>query len=136
MLDHSVIAAASRLNDYYQDQDRAFAIAAAARRAEDVARDHIRITFDSLTWLQPATLEEFFVVSVVLGSKLWGVSVDEVDDGLLVTASRMVRNLVRGMREHLGPEQIAALPKWVLDDPVIGMRVRLDPVKANDASEA
>ena len=134
MLDHSVIAAASRLNGYYQDQDRAFARAADARRAEDVARDHIRITFESLTWLQPATPEEFFVVAVVLGAKLWGVPVDEVDDELLTTVSRLVRNLVRGMQEQFSSEQIAALPKWVRDDPVIGMRVRLDPMEADEAA--
>ena len=99
-----------------------------------MARDHIRITFESLTWLQPATPEEFFVVAVVLGAKLWGVPVDEVDDELLTTVSRLVRNLVRGMQEQFSSEQIAALPKWVRDDPVIGMRVRLDPMEADEAA--
>ena len=136
MRNFSVSAAASQLNDYYQDQDRAFDIAADARRAEEVARNHISTTFDVLTWAQPATPEEFFIVSVILGSKVWGVHSDEVDDELLVTMSRMVRNLVRGMQAQFSPEQFAELPKWVRDDPVIARRVRLDPPRADEATEA
>lgn len=136
MLDHSVFATASLLNKYYQDEDRACEMAMIARRAEQVAREQIRATFDTLTWTLPATPEETFIVAVVLGSKLWGVHRDEIDDDLLITMNRMVRNLVRGMQAQFSAEQFAALPKWVRDDPVIARRVRLSPLKADEASEA
>ena len=125
MSDVSILTAASRLSDLYRDEDRAFTMRMEARRAEEVARNHIRATRDALTWLRPRTSEESFIVAVVLGGNLFNLKIDEIDNELLVTTQRMLRNLITGMRQQFEPEKFSALPKWVLDDPMIAHRVRI-----------